>query len=90
MTRYRSIVSTRDTVTISVDGRPLGVARGRSLLAALLVHGAAGAAGDFYCAIGQCQRCLLRVDGRVEAACLYAPKGGEAVDTSPPDGRVLP
>ena len=61
-----------------------------TLLAAPLADEAAGAAGDFHCAIGQCQRCLLRVDGVVQAACLYVPKGGEAVDTSAPDGRRSP
>jgi len=90
MSRYRSIAGGRDTVSITVDGKPLSVVRGRTLLAALLVDEAAGAAEDFHCAIGQCQRCLLRVDGVVHAACLYVPKGGEAVDTSAPDGRPLP
>lgn len=90
MSRYRSIVGERDTVSITVDGRPLSVVRGRTLLAALLADGAAGAAEDFHCAIGQCQRCLLRVDGVVHAACLYVPKGGESVDTSAADGRPLP
>ena len=33
---------------------------------------------------------LLRVDGAVHAACLYVPKGGEAVDTTAVDGRPLP
>ncbi|MGQ0676577.1 MAG: 2Fe-2S iron-sulfur cluster-binding protein [Rhodospirillales bacterium] len=87
MSRYRSIGETRETVQITVDGGPLAMPRGQSLLAALLV---AGVSADFHCAIGQCQRCLVRVDGRVETACLYVPKGGEAVDTSPPDSRVPP
>ena len=90
MSRYRSIASARDTVTITVDGSPLRVARGQSLLAALLANGTSGAAADFHCAIGQCQRCLVRVDGRVQTACLYVPRGGEIADTSPPDGRALP
>ncbi|MFS8085030.1 MAG: 2Fe-2S iron-sulfur cluster-binding protein [Acidobacteriota bacterium] len=90
MSRYRSVVAARDMVNITVDGRPLSVARGRTLLAALLADGTAGAAGDFHCAIGQCQRCLLRVDGIVHAGCLYVPKGGESVDTAATDGRPLP
>lgn len=76
MTRYRSIAPARGTVTVTVDGKPLAVPRGQSLLAALLVQ---GRAPDFHCAIGQCQRCLVRVDGRVETACLYVPRGGENV-----------
>jgi predicted molibdopterin-dependent oxidoreductase YjgC len=76
MTRYRALAPARETVTVTVDGKPLAVARGRSLLAALLAH---GRAPDFHCAIGQCQRCLVRVDGRVETACLCVPRGGENV-----------
>jgi predicted molibdopterin-dependent oxidoreductase YjgC len=76
VSRFRSIARTRDTVTVTVDGKPLAAARGQSLLAALLAH---GAAPDFHCAIGQCQRCLVRVDGRVETACLYVPRGGENI-----------
>lgn len=86
MSRYRSLVQPGDAVTITVDGRALDMPRGQSLLAALLVHDAAGAAGDFHCAIGQCQRCAVRVNGRIEAACLYVPRGGEEVETRPLSG----
>ena len=79
MSRYRSIAKPRATVTITVDGRTLEVPYRQSLLAALLTN---GVAADFHCAIGQCQRCLVRVDGRVETACLYVPKGGETVETT--------
>ncbi len=82
MSRYRSIAKARATVTITVDGRELEAPHGQSLLAALLVNAAGGTAGDFHCAIGQCQRCLVRVDGRVETACLYVPRGGETVETT--------
>ncbi len=78
MSRYRSIAKPRATVTITVDGRALQVPYRQSLLAVLLTH---GIAADFHCAIGQCQRCLVRVDGRVEAACLYVPRGGETIKT---------
>lgn len=79
MSRYRSIAKARATVTITVDGRALQVPYRQSLLAALLTN---GVATDFHCAIGQCQRCLVRVNGRVETACLYMPKGGETVATN--------
>lgn len=82
MSRYRFIAEARETVTITVDGRALRIPRGQSLLAALLTNDASGAAADFHCAIGQCQRCLVRVDGRVETACLYVPRGGETVQTA--------
>ena len=79
MSRYRSIAPSRETVSIAVDGRTIALPKGQSLLAALLAN---AVTADFHCAIGQCQRCLVRVDGRVETACLYVPKGGEIVDTS--------
>lgn len=79
MSRYRSVAKARATVTVAINGRALQIPHGQSLLAALLTN---GIAADFHCAIGQCQRCLVRVDGRVEAACLHVPKGGETIDTS--------
>lgn len=79
MGRYRSIANPSAGVTITVDGRTLGAPHKQSLLAALLTN---GIASDFHCAIGQCQRCLVRVNGRVETACLYVPKDGDSIDTS--------
>ena len=90
MSRYRDLNAAGATVTVTVDGSRLELPAGQSLLAALLARDAAGAAVDFHCAIGQCQRCLVRVDGQVRAACLFSPKGGEAIDTRPSDGRALP
>lgn len=88
MTRFRRLAGGPDTVTVSVNGAHVALPRGSSLLAALLVAGAPGAAADFHCAIGQCQRCLVRVDGKVRVACLYVPNGGESVDTRPLDGNA--
>jgi aerobic-type carbon monoxide dehydrogenase small subunit (CoxS/CutS family) len=73
-----------------VDGAPFAAAAGRSLLASLLAEGRAGAAADFNCAIGQCQRCLVKIDGMVRPACLYYPRGGERVETAVFDGRPPP
>ena len=87
MTAFRSIVSPDKQVTLTVDGKPVTAPRGQSLLAFLLASGTPGAAADFHCAIGQCQRCLVRVDGKVRAACLTVPQGGETIDTGSPDGR---
>lgn len=88
MTAFRSIVSPDKQVPLTVDGKSVAAPRGQSLLAFLLAAGMPGAAADFHCAIGQCQRCLVRVDGRVRAACLYVPKGGETIDTGATDGRA--
>ena len=78
------------TVTISVDGMALQAPVGRSLLAALLIGGRPGAAADFACGIGQCQRCLVRVDAAAELACMVYPRGGEQVETGIADGRPPP
>jgi len=78
------------TVTISVDGVALPAPAGRSLLAALLIAGRPGAAADFACGIGQCQRCLVRVNAAAELACMVYPRGGEQVETSIADGRPPP
>jgi aerobic-type carbon monoxide dehydrogenase small subunit (CoxS/CutS family) len=90
LTRYRRIAGKGDTIAVTVDGARVELPRGASLLAALLAYGAPGAAADFHCAIGQCQRCLVRVGAEVRVACLFIPKGGERVDTRPSDGRALP
>lgn len=87
MTAFRSIVSPDKHVTLTVDGKSVTAPRGQSLLAFLLAAGMPGAAADFHCAIGQCQRCLVRVDGKVRAACLTVPQGGETIDTGATDGR---
>jgi aerobic-type carbon monoxide dehydrogenase small subunit (CoxS/CutS family) len=79
-----------DELSLTVDGTAFAAAAGRSLLAALLAAGRAGAAADFNCAIGQCQRCLVRVDGVPKLACLYYPQGGERVATATLDGRAPP
>lgn len=88
MTAFRSIVSPDKQVTLTVDGRSVTAPLGQSLLAFLLAAGMPGATADFHCAIGQCQRCLVRVDGKVRAACLTVPKGGETIDTGTTDGRA--
>jgi D-hydroxyproline dehydrogenase subunit gamma len=85
--RFRDRV---DTVAIMVDGEAFGAAAGRSLLASLLAAGRAGAAADFSCAIGQCQRCIVKLDGVARPACLVYPRGGERVETTPNDGRPPP
>ena len=87
---FRSVLPAEDEIAITVDGAPLALRRGRSLLAALLLADRAGAAADFFCAIGQCQRCLLVMDDRPVLACLAHPEGGETVSTRAVDGRPPP
>ena len=87
---FRSVLPPGDEVAVTVDGEALTLRRGRSLLAALLLSDRAGAAADFFCAIGQCQRCLVVMDGRSVLACLAHPKGGETVSTGAVDRRPPP
>lgn len=89
MSHYR-FLDRPEPVPLTVDGAPFEAAAGRSLLASLLATGRAGAAADFNCAIGQCQRCLVRIDGQARLACLYYPRGGERVETVALDGRPRP
>jgi aerobic-type carbon monoxide dehydrogenase small subunit (CoxS/CutS family) len=87
---FRSVAPDGEVVTVIVDGAALTLRRGRSLLATLLLSGRPGAAADFFCAIGQCQRCIVTMDGRPRLACLTLPKGGEIVWTLTNDPRPPP
>jgi aerobic-type carbon monoxide dehydrogenase small subunit (CoxS/CutS family) len=87
---YWSLASDQKSVDIMIDGRTFATLQGRSLLAALLLDGLPGNAADFFCAIGQCQRCVVQVDGRPRLACLTYPGGGENVITKSGDLRPPP
>lgn len=67
------------TVRITVDGTPVTVAADRSLLAGLLANGSTRV--GFFCAIGQCQRCVVRVNGVARPACLVRPANRDMVET---------
>lgn len=83
--RFRFIDTPEATVEVSVDGTPRQLPAGRSLLAGLLAT--ADGAPDCFCAIGQCQRCRVRVNGASEVACLYTPRAGDTVETPEAGGR---
>jgi aerobic-type carbon monoxide dehydrogenase small subunit (CoxS/CutS family) len=89
---YRSLPLAGETAEamVTVDGERVAAPRGRSLLAILLAVGKAGAAADFTCGIGQCQRCAVLVDGVPRLACTFTPRGGERVSTAAFDGRPPP
>ena len=72
-------------VVVTIDGHPTTVAAGRSLLASLL---ALDVAVEFLCAIGQCQRCLVLIDGARRPACLHYPQEGEAIVTTQGNARA--
>jgi predicted molibdopterin-dependent oxidoreductase YjgC len=87
---FRSIAVEGQFVTLTIDGRSVAILKGRSLLAALLLTGVPGDASDYFCAIGQCQRCVVQVDGRPRLACITHPLGGETVVTQSADLRPAP
>lgn len=76
---YQLIDNVADTVSITVDGQSVQVPAGRSLLAGMAT---AGLAPAFFCAIGQCQRCTVWINGHEDIACLTVPQEGDEIQTS--------
>jgi predicted molibdopterin-dependent oxidoreductase YjgC len=76
-------------VAFTIDGRPATAPAGEPLAAALAALGLlalrasprAGGPRGAFCFIGQCQECLVRVDGRLVQACLAPVAAGMAVET---------
>ncbi|MCS4503091.1 hypothetical protein KBTX_02286 [wastewater metagenome] len=83
---FRFIDTPETAIEVTVDGALRHLPAGRSLLAGLLAT--ADGAPDFFCAIGQCQRCRVRVNGTSEVACLYTPRDGDTVETPETGGRA--
>jgi len=80
VSRHFRFLRDRPSATIVVGGRPVAVQRGASLLANLLSRPEMSAEIDFYCAIGQCFRCICLVDGTLQRSCMYVTSGGEHVE----------
>lgn len=80
-----------DGITITVDGRALTCCPGESVATALLAAGirrlraspAAGAPRGAFCMMGVCQECAIRIDGRVQQACLVPVRPGLRVELGP-------
>jgi|GEM_PF-1026121 aerobic-type carbon monoxide dehydrogenase small subunit (CoxS/CutS family) len=70
-----------ESVRITLDGVWIEVPADRSLLAALLIT--KDVEIGFFCAIGQCQQCIVRVNGCARAACMVRPVAGDRVETVP-------
>lgn len=63
---------------VTVNGQQISLPAGSySLLAGLLL---AGVECPFYCAIGQCQRCLVTVDNEPTLACLGDIRAGSEIE----------
>ena len=74
-------------IEMEIDGQPVRVIAGASLLAALetldlvLGHSPSGSPRGAFCAMGVCQECRLRVDGRSGVlACMTLARAGMRVE----------
>ena len=75
-------------VVILVDGEPVPCFAGETVAAALLADGRrelrrsprAGGPRGAFCLMGACQECAIRIDGRVEPACMVEVRDGLAVE----------
>jgi aerobic-type carbon monoxide dehydrogenase small subunit (CoxS/CutS family) len=82
-------------VMIHWQGRSLPFKPGETVGSALFRAGvmqfgraATGQARALFCGIGQCQGCLIRVDGRVSEACLLPCRDGMLVTPFEGDENV--
>jgi NADH dehydrogenase/NADH:ubiquinone oxidoreductase subunit G len=93
---FRRLPDAAATLTITVDGKPIGARRGESVAAALLAAGivrfrdapawgavpASSAARGPYCMMGACFECLVTIDGAGNRqACMVPIREGMAVET---------
>jgi predicted molibdopterin-dependent oxidoreductase YjgC len=77
-----------DGITITVDGRPLACYAGETVATALLAAGfrglraspRIGAPRGAFCMMGVCQECAIRIDDRVQQACLVRVHQGLRVE----------
>ena len=75
-------------VVILVDGDPVPCFAGETVAAALLADGRrqfrrsprAGGPRGAFCLMGACQECAIRIDGRVEPACMVQVRDGLVVE----------
>lgn len=79
--RFRPLAAPAEWISVQLNGESVDVPRGMSVLAALLTHGEDTPSPDWFCAIGQCQRCRLRVNDREVTACQTYPGKGDRIET---------
>ena len=79
----------RQPITLTIDGAPVTVLQGDTLLTALLIHGRSLRVSEFgdgpragFCLMGACQDCWVDLDdGRRLRACSSLAVGGMVIDT---------
>lgn len=78
--RYRGTAA-EESVRVTLDGRAVDIPRGVSVLGALLLQADGDQQPDWFCAIGQCQRCRVRVNGDELIACQTYLAPGDRIET---------
>ena len=82
---FRPVRDRGERVTAVINGVQRELPGGMSVLAALLcadgAHDAREKAPDWFCAIGQCQRCRVRVNHREVLACQTPIAAGDIIET---------
>ncbi|RZU99346.1 2Fe-2S iron-sulfur cluster-binding protein [Spiribacter vilamensis] len=79
--RFRPLLEPADWIGVRLNGEPLEVPRGMSVLAGLLIRADDASSPGWFCAIGQCQRCRVRINGREAVACQTSPAEGDVIET---------
>lgn len=77
--RFRPVDASEASIRLTVEGVSIQVPAGMSVLAALLTAADARAEPDWFCAIGQCQRCRVWVNGQPAIACQRMAQDGDDV-----------
>ncbi|MDM5181865.1 2Fe-2S iron-sulfur cluster-binding protein [Massilia sp. DJPM01] len=83
-----------DDIVVQVDGRPVAVAQGASVIAALVLadslctrRSVRGEARFALCGMGYCQECRVSIDGRPHRlACQSACRAGMVIVTGAGSG----
>ena len=78
-----------DHIQVMVDGRPVRVEAGASVIAALVMadtfctrRSVSGEPRFALCGMGQCQECRVTIDGRLhQLACQVVCEAGMAIDS---------
>lgn len=75
---FRAIRPAEKTVRVTLNGERRALPADGSLLAGLLQQ---AERLDWFCAIGQCQRCRVQINGQEALACQVGVQDGDIIDT---------
>ncbi|MEX0449013.1 2Fe-2S iron-sulfur cluster-binding protein [Spiribacter sp. 221] len=82
---FRPVRDAGERIMVAIDGVRHELPAGMSVLAALLCADAVAdgrvTPPDWFCGIGQCQRCRVCVNGQEVIACQVPARPGDVIDT---------